>query len=239
MVQSALGVDVPLDRYLKPGYLQEMAASAPEQGAKSVLQPLASNLVTSLTDATAATRLAQQSVKYGASLVVRSPRHLNARDFLNGNVITLGGPRGNPWVQLFQEHLNFHGVGDPKERTFWWANRSPLPSEQQRYGFRLGEVSDSYSVIVLWPNPEGKGVFLLLMGQTMDGNEAAEQFVEQARLPKELSDWLRTDDHYAEMLIRVSGIQGSPWSTELVAFRKIDGNTRPAIRSLEDFQPHP
>ena len=238
-LQDYLRVDVTLDQYLRPGFLQELAGSAPAPEDRSLLQRMVRYAITSLTDAAAAARLAQQAVKYGSSVVVRSPRHLNARDFLSGNFVTLGGPRGNPWVQLFQDRLNFRGVSNPKERQFWYENKSPLPGEQQRYGYRLGEVSDSYALIVLLPNPEGKGIFLLLMGQTMDGNEAAEQFVEQARLPKELADWLKSDDHSAEMLIRVRGVQVSPWSADLVAFRKIDANAQPGMRSLEHLQSRP
>jgi hypothetical protein len=63
---------------------------------------------------------------------------------------------------------------------------------------------------------------LLLTGLIMDGTEAAAEFVEHAVLPQDLSDWLRSQRHYAELLVHTKGVSAESWKADLVAYRKLD-----------------
>jgi hypothetical protein len=156
---------------------------------------------------------------------IHSARNVNASDFKSGNFILLGSSRANPWLNLFEARLNFLLEYDDTLRRPYVLNRSPQPGEQPVY--RPSQLSqrdqDAFSVIALVPNLTHTGVVLLIAGTTMEGTEAAGEYVTDETLSVKLFRHMgairRGKLSYFEALLRSGTLAGTAKDSELVAYR--------------------
>ena len=224
-VQDLLGTDVTLEEYLRPDYAERLLARAPAGDIRNMMRHILPSQMTSVADAIVASRLTTAGQAYGATVVVRSARALNVRDLNEGSFVMVGSRRAVPWVELFEDRLNFRSYGSPRTLDFWFANRVPSPGEQLRYGIQKDAdqvIRESYADLALLPGPGDRGAILLLAGLTMDATEASAVFAEHGRLPPELADWMADEHHYCELLLHTKGVPGQTWNATLIAYRKID-----------------
>ena len=143
---------------------------------------------TSKADLSIAARMAERSQLYGGRLTLCYPRYMNMENFKDSNVILVGGPRANPWVELFEPESNFRMVFparadgihfDPRD----FMNKSPRAGEQTDYVSQIdASQSRTYALISFLPEPAGAGYALLIEGQGMAGTQAAGDFLADQHL---------------------------------------------------------
>jgi hypothetical protein len=132
------------------------------------------------------------------------------------NVIFLGDPRSNPWVQLIENRLNFveenqHGTLGPV------INRTPAAGEQPTY-----QQTDSvgYCVVAFLPNPGHSSKFLLIQGTSPAATEAAEFFLlSESQLSSFQKRLNVTRFPYFEVLLKTSQVTGTPLTATVEAYR--------------------
>jgi hypothetical protein len=105
-------------------------------------------------------------------------------DLKNSNVILVGGPHANPWLELFEPGSNFRmeiplrrleGM-HADERLF--INKHPRNGEQAVYANQAGNESHlTYALVSFLPSPDGAGHVVLLEGENMAGTHAAGDFL--------------------------------------------------------------
>jgi hypothetical protein len=209
-----------LGEYVGRGYLSEPADNADARGI--ALRPY-----TSLADVILTLQISKIANLFGGEVNVKHTRNVDIHDFSNGDAILLGSRRSDPWVELFEPHMNFVLDQDSKLTGPSFRNRSPKPGEPQSYsasnwaGVRGSE--ESYAVAALRLNLEGTGHVLILEGLDMEGTEAAGEFVCN---PEKFSALLRAAGATRapalkpfEALIKLRAIPGGYEALELVAFR--------------------
>jgi len=109
---------------------------------------------------------------------IHGGQDVTSDSFRNVNAILSGAPPYNPWVELFDDKLNFHFLFDSSDHSMRVSNRHPQPGEQPTYiyqtelGHELG-----YGYIALTDNMEGDGKVLLIEGTSMVGVDAAVSFL--------------------------------------------------------------
>jgi hypothetical protein len=138
---------------------------------------------TSTADLSISLGLAARAQASGSPLKVRYAREMRMEDFKDSNVILLGGPHANPWVELFEPQSNFrmefpmHLEGmHIDERRF--VNKHPRAGEQAVYSNQAGSASHiTYALVSFLPNAGGAGHVLLLEGENMAGTRAAGDFI--------------------------------------------------------------
>ncbi len=138
---------------------------------------------TSKADLSIATQVAVLAQHYGGQFRVCYSRYMNMENFKDSNVILVGGPRANPWVELFEPESNFRmifPVGpdgihfDPRD----FINKHPRGGEQADYTSHANDTpSRAYALISFLPEPDSSGHALLLQGQGMAGTQAAGDFL--------------------------------------------------------------
>lgn len=137
---------------------------------------------TSKADLSIAAGIGRVAQSFNGQLKVCYSRSMNLESFKGSNAILVGGPRANPWVEMFEPESNFrmyfpmHADGiHLDERTF--INKHPRAGEQPAY---VNVVRDgaqlSYALLSFLPEPEG-GHVILLEGQGMAGTQAAGDFL--------------------------------------------------------------
>jgi hypothetical protein len=132
------------------------------------------------------------------------------------NVILLGDPVSNPYIQLIENHLNFT-MDREGNHLGPVINHAPQKGEQASYA---GTDSIGYCVVAYLPNPRHSGKYLLIQGSSPAATEAAEFFLlsenQMSRFKQELHG---TNFPYFEVLLKTSQVVGTPLTATIEAYR--------------------
>jgi hypothetical protein len=161
-----------------------------------------------------------------SSLHLTLSRFFQAESVKTDNLILIGGKKANPWVYLFDDHMNFSLDYDATSGMGYVANRHPRPGEAASYApsslYPNGFVG--YSVVAYLPNPSHNGNVIILAGTDSDATSAAAEFLtsedQLARFRKTLNA-----EHfpYFEVLLKTSRLSGTSLSSEVLAYRTYPG----------------
>jgi hypothetical protein len=220
--------EISLADYLQPGYLESLIPGHTSPGVSRLTSYVSESELTSYADLTDTTAIVRLAGREANEVVVGSARDLNERNLQEGNYIFLGGPTSNPWVQLFENKLNFQVVEDGIGGTMHFVNLHPQPGEQATYqGLNhTGSAGDDYATIALMPTSSGNGNVLILQGLRQEGTEALGELLSNPTDRERLRHALGLDANsgkspYFEALMRVDAMAGAPVSLSIVATRVI------------------
>ncbi len=163
--------DLNLQEYLS------LNTAGPESGNAGLSRLLNDNTI-SLSAAHFLTGAIPVAESLGAALRVRPTRQVDVNDFKAGNVILFGSRRSDPWAELFETRLHYAAVYPEGSRSFF-RDRSAAehPATFPTNGSAGDPPTDSYAVIALLPNLAGTGKVLFIEGLTMEGTDAASEFL--------------------------------------------------------------
>jgi len=218
-----------LEEYLRPDFPAGFSPPLVYGQAAHLMKYVSDSVLTSYADATTAACLLKMAGTYAEQVSVRSARDLRLRDLDEGNFILLGSPGSNPWVQLFQERLNFQEQeGRVGEGPKFFANKHPLPGEQKTYeGLSwTGRAGTDYADIALLPNPQHRGEVLILQGLQQEGTEATGLFLTDPENRRKLRQALGLNSEFKgktgfEVLICTQAVDGTTNSGSMVANRLV------------------
>jgi hypothetical protein len=182
-------------------------------------------------DAAIATKIFSLVVPGGTYHVETHPaRSVRSADFkTEDNFILFGSPRSNPWVELYQEQLDFRFEFDQVRKFEFIRNRNPRSGEAASYlptaqGWGTGQA---YAIVALVKNPNQTGHVLILAGSNAEATEAAGRFTTNLDL---LSQTMKSHGidpggrpQPFEILLRVSTMAGSPNRFEIIACHLLTG----------------
>ncbi|MGJ5815971.1 hypothetical protein [Paludibaculum fermentans] len=225
LLQDTLRSALTLDEYTKGG-LRKLIESEKDERLKAILRDMSTRQHTSLADATIASRVRVIGKQLGGRVTVRYSRHMGVRDFAAGNFIIIGSKRGVPWVELFEQDLNFRLKHIGPDWRFGFVNVNPQAGEDANYSTMVppNTPTESYATVGFVPNTARTGDVLLLDGLMMEATEAAGEFCMGGGLNKLLAERLhvRPGDKfpYFEVLLKVRVVSGAPHNVEVVAWRR-------------------
>jgi hypothetical protein len=196
MADSAMGVlsmlshdSVSLEAYANRWFLKEPGNLPPEL--RAPWQRIARREYTSVADARIAAAYSVLAKSAGRELVVRFARDLQLTDFWRGdNMVLLGSTASNPWVELYQNDLDFQ-IGRTSELpTPHIKVRNPQRGEPDRFvgTAASGSTGEAYALLSFTRGLGGKGAILIAQGTSMEctelaANMAMNQEAIQAALP--------------------------------------------------------
>lgn len=180
-----------------------------------------------LANATFAVRLLRSYPHLSERAVFRHPREIQMRDIRASNCILCGGQLSDPWVDLYEDSLNFHlqkYSGMPASERSIFENRRPRSGEAPLYGDRQNVPGKAtYARIALVPNFDVNTRTLILTGMGGAETEAAAEFLLASdfvqRLPSELRARLDPLPPHVEILLRTSRVGTTAGRSEVVAWR--------------------
>jgi hypothetical protein len=154
---------------------------------------------------------------------IRYARDLRVDDLKGGNAVLIGGANANPWVQLFDQKLNFALEFVPEQRTFLVRNKQPRTGELAQYPYGPENWSQvSYGLIALRPSLSGNGYVLVIEGVAAAGLQGAAEYLlneeSMAPLLKQVTD---KNGHLRpfEVLLRTNNVGANATRTDLVGIR--------------------
>lgn len=220
---SGKGVD--LKDYLDGGYRAELNGPphvSPVSSQKDWLIDLANRRYTSIVDLNAILRLKDRAQTLGSDVSVRYARDLRPNDLKTGNVVLLGMSSANPWVELFENDMNFV-LEDDFTKSVGVMNRSPQNGEPARWQIlRTDPERPVFGVVAYLPNLARDGNDLIIEGISMAGTEAAMDFLDDdAKLLPFLNRIRRPDGSlpHFEVLLESHNMGASAVQTQILAWR--------------------
>jgi hypothetical protein len=217
MVEEEMtGKRIPLRDYADRDFLHhlDLGALGPDR-AGDLRIVLNHNLVT-LGGFYAALRIHDMQPR-STSMHIASARFYSADSMKEDNVVLIGGAKANPWVDLYEDQLNFHFDYSSPDHSLTIQNRHPQSREASSF---RDDASYGYSSVAYLPNPSNRGAVILLMGSDSDGsNAAAEYITSEESLSNLLQTLHRKSFPHFELLLRVSRLRGTPLAVKIVAYR--------------------
>jgi hypothetical protein len=195
------------------------------------MREIAVRRFTSPADLSLAVRIAEIAGSYNGRVRVKFARNVDIHEVRAGNLVLIGSRRSNPWVELFEPRMNFVLEYDRSHRGPAFRNRSPKPGEPDFVALDSSlsvqgpetKLIESYAVAALLPSPTDRGHVLIVEGLSMEGTEAAGEFVTN---PKRFATLLRrigqkTDRPIKpfEVLLGLTAVAGGYADPELIAYR--------------------
>lgn len=161
-----------------------------------------------------------------ARITVRHPREIAIRDLMDGNAILLSGPFANPWVQLFEEKLNFR-IDQDRQASVFIRNVSPTEGELAEYRpNRGGGKRTTFARLAYMPNLSGNGKVLLIGGPSSALMELMSSAVSEPAFLKDLAATLGADEAtelpFCEILMEVEEMADVLIQSRIVAIRKVE-----------------
>ncbi|HMJ61494.1 MAG TPA: hypothetical protein VK493_07000 [Bryobacteraceae bacterium] len=222
--QDMAGTELSLADYLSRKYLQ-IATGNPK------LRELVARRSTSPADLALTLRLAEVARIFGGKLNSQYARNVDIRELRRTNVVLIGSRRSNPWVELFERHMNFVLTRDPRSGAPLFENRKPKAGERATYaipgifdadGTEQNEFQ-SYAMIAIVPNLAATQTAILVEGLNMQATEAAGEIVTN---PERLQALLHHIGHKEgksvppfEALIKLTSVPGGYTDAQAIAFR--------------------
>jgi len=195
------------------------------------LREVAARRSTSPADLYVSVELGMVATEFGGRVNPQFARNTNV-DFLHhGNSVLLGSRRSNPWLEVYENNLNFVLEQDPNTGAPLFRNRSPLPQEAQTYGIptMLDVHGDeqkefkSYALVALLKGCGDRGFTVVDEGLNMQATQAAGDMITD---PQRLDMLLRSVGHTFgtkvlpfEALIQIKSLPGGYEAPQVIAFR--------------------
>ncbi len=135
--------------------------------------------------------------------------------------IIIGSRRSNPWVELFEDRLQYKsGFSEDRTKTFITVLH-PQGTEQQTYE----SISDpstrvGYSLIAVLPNPSDTGHTMIIAGTDSQATEAAGEVLTTERT---MQDVIRATGgknlSHIQILLRTEKVRGTPMGAKVISYR--------------------
>jgi len=170
-------------------------------------------------------RIAELDKHKPNGLLIVRPNDFNMDSMKFGNVVLLGSPRANPWVELIEKQLEFRYVYDQA------SNHSAFQHQGDDRGGTQNFPTDSktsYCRIAYLPNLSGNGNILNIAGTETEGTEGGGEYVTSERTLGQLRERLRAKTGafpYFEALLRSDRVGGATPHLSIVATRLIHPST--------------
>lgn len=195
------------------------------------LREVAARRSTSPADLYVSVGLGAVATEFGGRLNLQFARNSDVNFLHHGNSVLIGSRRSNPWIEVYENNLNFVLEQDPNSGAPLFRNRSPLPREAQVYGIptmldiRGDEQREftSYGLVALLKGCGDRGLTVVDEGLNMQATQAAGDLITD---PQKLEMLLRSIGHTLgtkvmpfEALIQIKSLPGGYEAPQVIAFR--------------------
>lgn len=223
------GVQIGVEQYADRSFVgtgDAALAAKPDLG--GMWRDLATRQITSLADVGVLTRALQAHPSAARRIEVKHARHMQTRDFKSGNFIIMGSALSDPWVSLFDGHLDFQFSrairtdANAPVAVNKIVNREPKAGEAAEY---TNEASGRHwARIALVKSFSGPGSVLLAAGLGFEGTEGAGEFLLQPESLVEIRRLLQVPAGERlpsfELLLEITASQGTARSSRIAGWRR-------------------
>ena len=226
LAQDVLHKQLSLAEYLNFRYraaesTMPLSSEASQQQRKD-LAVIFSRSTGSIGDFRVARRITELQTGYDGTRLVFAREYAGHRLRWN-NTIFVGSSRSNPWVELFEDRMQYHIRQSHDSAPSVVAVDNPTAAEQDRYPFSADvETKTAYCVIVFLPNPTNTGNTLIIAGTDSQATEAGGDFMTSEEDLEKLQTLLKQQSFpYFQILLQISRANGTPLESKIVSYRVV------------------
>ena len=186
LYERAAHKTVSLEDYISGNMDNGIESVSPE--ARALLDGLKNHRYTAVTSVSIAAELGRISGASPSKLQVKFCRDLRLEDLKQPTVVILiGAEQNNPWLHLFRDRLTFHLDWDSNENRFHINNSHPVSGEPAEWNWAKKDNDHrGFGQIAFLRNLNGNGYVLIIAGTSMDGTQAALEFLLDQRRTESL-----------------------------------------------------
>ena len=193
LYEETTGKPVPIGEYFDRSYLRTLPGGPQAPGHDSDwLNQLLIRRQSNYADASVVWKLAQMAFALHSDAHIDFARDLSYRQMKSDNLVLLGTPTSNPWIQIFEKSLTLHWSYDPAGKVYYPVDTTAQGQEARYKAMDESKTREGYATVAVLPNLGGSGNTLILSGTggaALDGALdwlMAESSIEQlqAHLPK-------------------------------------------------------
>jgi hypothetical protein len=224
--EDILKTPISLSEYLNYGYRRLQQKEGVSADTRQAVDQILSRNNGSISDFRAARRIMMLE-PFSSSTHLRFARDYTPDALKRDNVVLIGGRKSNPWVDFFQDQLEFTMDFDSALHQSGVENRHPLPGEPQFYSQPQDPTNVGYSVVAFLPNIGQTGNALIIEGSDSQATEAAGEFVTDEESMASLKRLLHSKAFpYFQLLLKTSRLSGTPFTSQIVTLRTSPARTR-------------
>lgn len=225
--QDILKTFIPLSDYLNYGYKHLPQSEGASPDTRFALDQVLSRNNGSNSDFRAARRILGLD-PLSSTAHLRFARDYTPEALKRDNVILIGSRKSNPWVDFFQDQLEFTMGFDSAVHQSGVINLHPRPGELAFYPEPQDPATNlGYSVVAFLPNVGQTGDALIIEGTDSQATEAAGEFVTNEASMAALKLRLNSKTFpYFQVLLKTSRLSGTPFTAQIVTLRTSPGRTR-------------
>jgi hypothetical protein len=220
LIEDITKQPISLDAYLNHSYTTQIEATSLSEDRRADLRIIVNRTSGSLGDF----RVAQRIIALDP--LAKNLRVYYARDYTppllkQDNLILIGGPKSNPWVDVLKDSQNFTIVNDLQKNYSYVVNRTPAKGEQATYMVPAAATATvGYSVVTYLPNPDHTGKALSIAGVDGQATDAAGEWLTSESSMESFQKLLKVETlPYFEVVLRTTHLNSTPMSAEVVAYR--------------------
>jgi hypothetical protein len=219
LLQSLTDQSVSLADYSSGVYRENLRS--PYGVPPELLANIGARQYTSMADLKFAARLLQRLGGRGDRLEVRYSRFVQIDDLKESNAFLIGAKQATPWVELFEDRVNFHFHFDPLSGVAKVTNLAPRKDELPEYRYTPSDRDRKvFATLAFLPNLSGGGHVMIVQGTTMAGTEAAVDFLFQGQaLDRALGSGKLT--HF-EILLESATLANNAQQSRVLSLRRLD-----------------
>jgi hypothetical protein len=225
--EDILKTSIPLSDYLNYSYRHLAESEGISPDTKNAVDLVLSRNNGSISDFRAVRRILMLD-PFSSSARLRFARDYTPDLLKRDNVILIGARKSNPWVDFFQDQLEFTVGYDVNLQQNSIHNLHPKPGESQFYPEPKDPASNvGYGVVAFLPNIGQTGDALIIAGTDSQATEAAGEFVTNEESMASLQRQLGAKTFpYFQLLLKTSRLSGTPFTAQIVTLRTYPGQTR-------------
>jgi hypothetical protein len=138
---------------------------------------------------------------------------------LQDNIILFGNPTSNPWINLFENRLNFTEAPEPNHNSAVTNNKAAA-GEPAVYAPTDGPDTVQYCAVAYLPNPNQNGRILIIQGTSSEAAEAGGDFLMSEDRLSSFQKLLHVSKlPYFELVLKTSQVTRTPLTTTIEAYR--------------------
>jgi len=218
LVEDILKQPVSLDDYLDYKYKNHVDIPGLTPEMRNTINMILGRNFGSVGDFQVAERVMSLSA-HSPHLKLASARAYIPESIKANNVILIGGPQSNPWVDLYKDRMDFYPEYDVVQEHTKIINRAPSPGEQPFYEI-FAEPNQGYSIVAFVPNFSAHRYALIIAGTDSQATLAAGEWVTSSEGLASIRQKTPNGSFpLFEVLLSSSRLAGTPLRAEVKAFR--------------------
>lgn len=173
--EDAIGRHVDIQEYQSKAFESLATSRIQDPAMRMLMLNLVGRVYTGQSDAIVARKLSLVCAASDLRLDVVNAREMSASQIAAHNTILLGSRRANPWLNLFEDKLNYRAGFEESPRLAYFTNEAPKPGEEREYRGHFGRLG--YCRVAFLPNAKGSGNVMLITGTDVASTDAGGEFV--------------------------------------------------------------